>query len=101
MSNDDRVYAHIAEVHYWPHVGRIIVINKEPHYSAPVVTALDVTPGESGPAALLDSTELVALALAEAGRPSMDMVRHDANGSMESVNPVSLARTPIKAGAAK
>ncbi len=98
MSTDAR-YAEIAEIHYWPHSGRIIMINKEPHYSEPVVTALDVTPGEPGPGALLDATEVIVLALAEAGRPPMRMVRHDLHGRMESVDAVNLSRTEIRAQA--
>ena len=79
---DSRFAASFFEVHYWPHAGRILTVNKESHDPKPLVMELHIT-GTDG-VGLADNTGVTAHVLCEAGNPAGTLVMHDRDGSMTS-----------------
>jgi hypothetical protein len=81
------------EVHYWPDRGQIVLIN----YSGPtgaIVSDVRVM-GEPDTGEIRDATMLIALALANAGRPEGDLFEHKRH--VYQVDTVSMSRTRVPA----
>jgi hypothetical protein len=79
MEIDPRTFTSAFEVHYWPHLGRIVMV----HVSAgtgyvPVLTEIMIL-NQSG-AQLGDTTALTAFVLADAGDPIGGVVEHTWDG---------------------
>lgn len=87
------------EVHYWPHRGRVLLINKLSHRDMPVLTWLDVV---CEGVVREDATVAIAAALAASAAfevPEAVMVVHDRHGNMLSTPaglglPVTVLRRP-------
>lgn len=71
------------DIHHWPHAGRIVIVDKQPHTDSPVVTWLQVTTGDGDAG---DATVAVAYALGAAGdlrgTQPVTVVLHDRHGNM-------------------
>lgn len=70
------------EVHFWPHEGRVLVVDKQAHRAAPALTFIELT-GSSE--ALHDATAATAYRLAGAVAfdvPGACAVLHDRHGNM-------------------
>lgn len=80
---DPRFGLSFYEVHYWPHINRVLVIHKPSYDSAPIVTDIVITHKVDE-----SVVYVLATALADAGVPSGGIVRHHIDGSMwREVNP--------------
>lgn len=70
------------EVHYWPTIGRVLVIDQPAHRDTPRLIDLDV---EAYPGELAEATALIAHQLGAAAqfdRPDPMVVTHDAHGNI-------------------
>ncbi len=90
---DSRYYLQFFEVHFWPHLGRVLTVNK-PSGQDPVTMLVIVSPAE-WEAFREDNTSVVAAALAEAGDPSGVLFRHNQDGSIEYVDHHTWAARPV------
>lgn len=90
---DNRHYFEFFEVHYWPHLGRVLTLNK-PSGQDPVTMELVVSAGDYA-TFRADNTALVSAALAEAGDPSGELFRHNQDGSIEYVDKYTWASRPV------
>lgn len=94
VEHDPRIFVRAFEVHYWPAAGRVLLINIEPAADGPVVTDLRIAGGGD------EAAFSIALALVEAGDPTGDPVRHNADGSIEqSLRGIVLRRCPAAVAA--
>lgn len=74
----------VYEVHFWGETGRILIVHI-PNFGVsadePILTELHVT-GSRASYTLREATWLMALALAEAGKPAGGLVEHAADGTV-------------------
>ena len=78
-----RITPAFYEVHHWPHLGHILVINKEAHRQLPVLTWLEVT--HTAVVERHDATVAIAAHLAAAVAfdvAEAALVLHDRHGNM-------------------
>lgn len=71
------------EVHLWPHDGRILIVNKEPHRASPILTWLQVAYTDGVP--IGDATVAIAHGIAASvafETPNASVVLHDRYGNM-------------------
>ena len=95
MTFDARALLRYYEVHYWPNTGHVILINADPAYgrSGPVVTDIRIRGEAPSTPYLRDSTTMIALALAEAGKPAANLFEH--NRSVYQIDIHTMARTKV------
>lgn len=90
------------EVHYWPQQSRILVIHVPAGTGdGPILTDLRIVQADERNrpvfgAADHDGTFVVALALAEAGRPAGELFRHEPDGAIVQQELGSFALTVIR-----
>ncbi len=94
MSNldiDARVFAAYFDVHTWPALGRILMINKPTYSAEPVITELLVNADDHRTA-----TFVVGLALAQAGDPTGAYFEHGSDGSIVELHLTGAQKGIIK-----
>jgi hypothetical protein len=93
MDTDKRWYVTAFEVHYWPSIGRILMIHLTGMGSAPLVTEITVNVGTGS---TQDTTMVTAHALAQFADPTGDVVRHGASGRMERIDWPSMKEQSVR-----